>query len=274
MSKNSSVQEKCPEGEGGQSSQVPEASTESTRSNSPLRRKLHIRSEQRRREKITDGFQRLKRCVPSVKPDHDSKALILKKSAEYIELLEYELTTLKQENAKISQQLAAASLPHQEHHTHAQHSHTQHYVHHQSEFQHQRHPNQTQSQVHQSPTQPQSQAPHQNRQPPHYHHQQQHPIPQPTQHQPQIHQQYAQIPPVSIAPSSFPSSYPSYAPHQVLPAFPYGSPQLSRNPTLGPNPLPPATTLKFDPFYPPTAPTSRHITDEKGSKSPQNPPRN
>lgn len=109
MSKNSSVQEKFPVGDGSQSSQIPEASTESTRSSSPLRRKLHIRSEQRRREKITDGFQRLKRCVPSVKPDHDSKALILKKSAEYIEMLEYELTTLKQENAKISQQLAAAS---------------------------------------------------------------------------------------------------------------------------------------------------------------------
>lgn len=61
----------------------------------PLRKHLHIRSEQRRRERITDGFSQLRNVVPTIRSGYDSKALVLKKSAEYIETLEYEVGLLK-----------------------------------------------------------------------------------------------------------------------------------------------------------------------------------
>lgn len=59
------------------------------------RKDLHIRLEQRRRERITDGFSQLKAVVPTVREGVDSKAVVLRKSAEYIEALEYEVGVLK-----------------------------------------------------------------------------------------------------------------------------------------------------------------------------------
>ncbi|ODV63448.1 uncharacterized protein ASCRUDRAFT_73304 [Ascoidea rubescens DSM 1968] len=68
----------------------------------PSKKHLHIRSEQRRREKISDGFAQLKLTVPTVRPGYDSKAAVLKKTAEYIEVLEYENKVLKHELALVS----------------------------------------------------------------------------------------------------------------------------------------------------------------------------
>lgn len=58
--------------------------------NTPLRRHLHIRSEQRRRERITDGFHQLKQVVPTIKHSNDSKAQVLRKTVEYIDILQYQ----------------------------------------------------------------------------------------------------------------------------------------------------------------------------------------
>ncbi|GMM35925.1 hypothetical protein DASC09_032500 [Saccharomycopsis crataegensis] len=67
------------------------------------RKHLHIRSEQRRRERITDGFSQLRAVVPTVRSGYDSKALVLKKSAEYIEALEYEVSNLKNQLIALEQ---------------------------------------------------------------------------------------------------------------------------------------------------------------------------
>ncbi|KAG7836785.1 hypothetical protein KL942_004703 [Ogataea angusta] len=59
-----------------------------------LRKHLHIKSEQRRRSKIIDGFQKLRNIIPLVKPQTDSKAQVLKKATEYIEELQYQNSAL------------------------------------------------------------------------------------------------------------------------------------------------------------------------------------
>ncbi|KAG7865028.1 hypothetical protein KL918_004904 [Ogataea parapolymorpha] len=59
-----------------------------------LRKHLHIKSEQRRRSKIIDGFQKLRNIIPLVKPQTDSKAQVLKKATEYIEELQYQNNAL------------------------------------------------------------------------------------------------------------------------------------------------------------------------------------
>ncbi|KAH3661764.1 hypothetical protein OGAPHI_005942 [Ogataea philodendri] len=59
-----------------------------------LRKHLHIKSEQRRRGRIIDGFQKLRGLIPSVKPQTDSKAQVLSKASEYIETLQHENSVL------------------------------------------------------------------------------------------------------------------------------------------------------------------------------------
>lgn len=79
----------------------------------PHRRHLHIQSEQRRRERITDGFAQLRNAVPTVRHGQVSKASILKKAAEHIEILEYQSHTLQQRVSILEQQ--NISLHHQLH---------------------------------------------------------------------------------------------------------------------------------------------------------------
>ncbi|CAG8468783.1 11164_t:CDS:2 [Diversispora eburnea] len=62
------------------------------------RRMAHILSEQKRRENINSGFEELKSIVPSCRGCADSKAVILRKAAHYIQTLENQIQKLKQSN--------------------------------------------------------------------------------------------------------------------------------------------------------------------------------
>ncbi|CAG8579672.1 45179_t:CDS:2 [Gigaspora margarita] len=76
-----------------QSQQQPQSHTP------PNRRIAHILSEQKRRENINSGFEELKSIVPSCRGCADSKAIILRKAAHYIQALEAQIQKLKQSNS-------------------------------------------------------------------------------------------------------------------------------------------------------------------------------
>lgn len=60
-------------------------------SSSPIRRQMHIVSEQKRRQTINEGFEELRNLVPACKNYNDSKASVLKKTVYYIKYLQEKL---------------------------------------------------------------------------------------------------------------------------------------------------------------------------------------
>lgn len=72
---------------------------------------LHIKSERRRRKRISDGFETLKEKVPSIKSGYDSKASILFKCAEYIDLLKSDIDSLKIQLSACKQLLTQMAAP-------------------------------------------------------------------------------------------------------------------------------------------------------------------
>ncbi|KAK6347699.1 hypothetical protein TWF718_005536 [Orbilia javanica] len=74
------------------------------------RRKAHLQSEQRRREHIKDGMDRLVQVVPACRESRDtkgiSKAAILKHAYEYIYYLHTELQGLRQSTASKDREIA------------------------------------------------------------------------------------------------------------------------------------------------------------------------
>lgn len=73
----------------------PSISTTSTSSNYSHRRAAHIASEQKRRQNINEGFEDLRRCVPTCTSPTDSKAVILRKAVNYIWQLQSEMLRLR-----------------------------------------------------------------------------------------------------------------------------------------------------------------------------------
>lgn len=77
------------------------SSKRSSRSSTPfssdedLKRQAHIVSEQRRRQCINEGFEELKHIVPSCNHATDSKAIVLRKAASYIQQLTSEISILR-----------------------------------------------------------------------------------------------------------------------------------------------------------------------------------
>ena len=59
------------------------------------KRQAHIVSEQKRRQNINEGFEELRRIIPSCQSSPDSKAVILRKAANYINQLVGEVARLK-----------------------------------------------------------------------------------------------------------------------------------------------------------------------------------
>lgn len=59
------------------------------------RRQAHIASEQKRRQSINEGFEDLRRAVPTCSNASDSKAVILRKAVNYINQLSGEVARLK-----------------------------------------------------------------------------------------------------------------------------------------------------------------------------------
>jgi hypothetical protein len=78
---------------------MPQLSEEKKKSN-------HIASEQRRRQNIRDGFNQLVEIVPSLTNSQKSEAIILQKTAEYLEQLQQQQRELqlRMDNAKLSLQ--------------------------------------------------------------------------------------------------------------------------------------------------------------------------
>lgn len=64
-------------------------------SDEDLKRQAHIVSEQRRRQCINEGFEELKHIVPSCNHATDSKAIVLRKAASYIQQLASEISILR-----------------------------------------------------------------------------------------------------------------------------------------------------------------------------------
>lgn len=71
------------------------------------RRQAHIASEQKRRQSINDGFEDLRRAVPSCMSASDSKATILRKACNYIRQLQNELVRAKGGMAGVSTNTAS-----------------------------------------------------------------------------------------------------------------------------------------------------------------------
>lgn len=59
------------------------------------RRQAHIVSEQKRRQSINEGFEDLRRCIPTSLSSGDSKAVILRKAVNHITMLQAEVTRLR-----------------------------------------------------------------------------------------------------------------------------------------------------------------------------------
>ncbi|CAG8624349.1 3537_t:CDS:2 [Cetraspora pellucida] len=80
--------------------QPPPPQTQQQQSHTPPNRRIaHILSEQKRRENINSGFEELKSIVPSCRGCADSKAIILRKAAHYIQALEAQIQKLKQSSS-------------------------------------------------------------------------------------------------------------------------------------------------------------------------------